>query len=163
MTPMGKISHYVIYILFVLCSASLASAGEQSAYADTIAKKVIQETAAQHAHNIQSALGFSNPNGRTLGAVVNIDDIEKIFIPYQSSINAEQITYLLYNAVFSSRNKPTHWHTAHRGSFQIILRNYTLLGVHFYGGAPFIRVTAGTDEYWLEIPDYKTFRALGPE
>lgn len=164
MMKITKVTHYIICIFFVLGISSLLFADDQNAIPDYLSKKIIKETKDEHDQNVQMALGFSNVQGRKLNNVVNLDHIEKIYIPYQTNINPAQISYLFQNAVFKKYNELTPWHLAPVGTFQIILKNYSVLEFHMYMGAPMMRVTLERDVvYWLEIPHQEIFYALGKE
>jgi hypothetical protein len=160
---MTKVSHYIICVFFVTGIANSLFAGDQSLLPDCISNKIVKETKVERDQHVRMALRFAGVEGNKLNSVVNYDSIEKIFIPYSTNIDPAQITYLFQNAVFKKYHELTPWHLLPTGTFKIILKDYSVLLFHMYAGAPMVRVTAGTDEYWLEIPDHKTFYSLGRE
>jgi len=158
-----KINYYIICIIFVLGTSNILFADGKTTFPDYISKKILKETKNENDRNVQIALRFSNVLGKRLNNVLNPDDIEKIFIPYKININPEQISYLFQHAIFRKKEELPPWHLGPIGTFQIVLKNYSVLAFHMYAGAPMIRVTVETDEHWLEIPDHKIFYALGKE
>jgi len=158
-----KVNHFIIFLLVVFGISSLLFARNENTFIDFISKKIHKETKDENDQNINIMLRFSNLLGRKLISAVNPDYIEKIYIPYKTEITPEQISYLFQQAVFKEYKKLPATHLLPTGTFSMLLKNQTFLVFHTYMGAPMIRVTSGTDEYWLEIPDHKTFYALGSE
>jgi hypothetical protein len=162
-TKAKKTIQFISCIFSIAFISTLSFAGDQSLLLDCISNKIVKETKAEHDQHVRMALRFAGAHGNRLNSVVNYDSIEKIFIPYSTNIDPAQITYLFQNAVFKKYHELTPWHLLPTGTFKIILKDYSVLLFHMYAGAPMVRVTAGTDEYWLEIPDHKTFYSLGRE
>ena len=159
----SRISYLIICFLVVVWISSLLFAGDQSTFLDYISKKIHKETREENDQNRKFMLRFSNVLGRKLMRVVNLDQVERIYIPYKTEINPEQISYLYQNAIFKEYEKLPPTHLAPTGTFRMLLENQMFLVFHTYADAPMIRVTWGVDEYWLEIPNPKAFYDIGSD
>jgi hypothetical protein len=163
---MMKITKALLYIICILPlpgSSSALFADDQKAISDFLSKKIYKETRDEHDRSVRSALRFSSAPGSKLNSALNFGHIEKIYIPYQTNITPAQISYLFQNAIFKKYDELPPLHLTSTGTFKIILKNYSVLEFHTYAGAPMIRVALKTDIYWLEIPHYEIFSALGEE
>jgi len=163
MMKLSRISYLIICVLVVVWISSLLFAGDQSPFLDNISKKIHKETKEENDQNRKFMLRFSNVLGRKLMRVVNLDQVERIYIPYKTEISPEQISYLYQNAIFKEYEKLLPTHLAPTGTFRMLLENQTFLVFHTYAGAPMIRITWGVDEYWLEIPNPKAFYDIGSD
>jgi len=163
MMKVSRISYLIICFLVVVWISSLLFAGDQSQFLDYISKKIHKETREENDQNRKFMLRFSNVLGRKLMRVVNLDQVERIYIPYKTEISPEQISYLYQNAIFKEYEKLPPTHLAPTGTFRMLLENQMFLVFHTYADAPMIRVTWGVDEYWLEIPNPKAFYDIGSD
>ena len=163
MMKLSRISYLIICVLVVVWISSLLFAGDQSPFLDNISKKIHKETKEENDQNRKFMLRFSNVLGRKLMRVVNLDQVERIYIPYKTEISPEQISYLYQNAIFKEYEKLLPTHLAPTGTFRMLLENQTFLVFHTYAGAPMIRITWGVDEYWLELPNPKAFYDIGSD
>ena len=148
-------------LLMILGIPGLLSGVNSNTDPDPISKKIYRETIDVNDQYVSMMLHFPNASGRRLLDVVSPDSIEKIYIRYHTKITPEQVSYLFHHAVFKSYKDLPAAHLAPAGAFTVLLGNLVPLTFTMYAGVPVIRVTSDSDEYWLEIPDYRMFQSLG--